>query len=286
MFTKETFLKNNIWRCPSCASTGLREQESGKKLSCERCQTTFLKDDDTYIFLNTAGSYDKQSNGLRDFFKRWPRFYYTIVILFGPVFFMGLSPKKFLKKYCSESPVFNLGSGPRIISPEVINVDLFPYEGVSIVADIGNLPLSDASSAGIICADVFEHVSDPERVVQELFRVLKPQACAYISVPFMYPFHASPHDFNRWTEPGLDRLLSGFAIVKKGVRSGPFSTLTVNLCYLVATLFSFGNKSLYWLLVNMATFIFFPIKYLDSIFGHLPFAINMAAEVYYVIQKK
>jgi len=80
----------------------------------------------------------------RDYFKRWPVFYYLVMIVFGPAFFTGLTSKKFLQKYPHKGTILNLGSGPRIIGPAVTNVDIYPYEGVSIVADISSVPLPPA----------------------------------------------------------------------------------------------------------------------------------------------
>lgn len=46
-----------------------------------------------------------------------------------------------------------------------------------------HLPFEDASFDGIICFEVLEHVQDPEAVVREFHRVLKPGGQAVISVP-------------------------------------------------------------------------------------------------------
>lgn len=223
---------------------------------------------------------------LRNFFKRWPRFYYFVGTVFGPMWFSGLSTARFLKKFPSVGTKLNLGSGPRVLSADVTNVDVFPYQGVKIVADVSNLPMPDNSVSQIICDNVIEHVKDPGQVIKEIGRVLEKGGSAYFTVPFLYPFHSSPDDFHRWTRSGFLEMLKDFEIVEVGVRAGAFSAITVYLCYLFALLFSFGNKELYWLLVNLSMFIFFPIKCLDFIFGRLPQTSNLAAEMYYVVKKK
>lgn len=229
----------------------------------------------------------KSSNEkLRNFFKQWPRFYYFIVYVFGPVLFIGLSPKKFLNRFPSIGTKLNLGSGPRVLSSDITNVDIYPYRGVKIIADIFSLPVSDGSISRIICDNVIEHVESPDKVIKEITRVLEVEGLAYLTAPFLYPVHSSPDDFNRWTRSGFLKMLKDFEIVEVGVRSGAFSTLTVYLCYLFALLFSLGNQKLYWLLVNLSMFIFFPVKYLDFIFGRLPQTSDLAAEMYYVVKKK
>lgn len=223
---------------------------------------------------------------LRDFFKRWPRFYYFIANIFGPMWFSGLSAENFLHKYISSGKKLNLGSGPRILGDDIINVDIFPFPSVKMVADISRLPLSDDSVSQIVCDNVLEHVENPAGVIAEIYRVLEKGGTAYFCNPFLYPFHASPNDFFRWTDVGFLKMIDRFELLEKGVRSGIFSALSAYLCYLLATLFSFGSKNLYWLLVNLSIFIFFPIKLLDAIFCKLPFTENTAAILFYVVRKK
>lgn len=225
-------------------------------------------------------------NSLKEFFKQWPRFYYFVFDFLGPMYFGGLGSGAFLKKYSTTGICLNLGSGARRIAPTVINVDITCYEAVDVVADITKLPYENDSVDRIVCDQVLEHVHSPSAVVVEMKRVLKPGGYAYISTPFMYPFHASPSDYQRFTHVGLRELLKDFEVVELGVRCGPFSTLTTYLCYLFGSLFSFGSERLYWFLVLGSTFIFFPIKFFDIIGNRLPFAIHMASIPYCVIRKK
>jgi len=224
---------------------------------------------------------------VRDFFKKYPKFYYFIAVCFGPLMLTGLSPKKFISKYLlDEMKVINVGSGPRRINENVINIDIFEHKGVDIIASLKELPLKNDSVDGIICDNVLEHVENPSLAIQEMYRVLKPGGYLYVSTPFLYPFHGSPSDYQRWTKKGMEHLLRDFLIKDSSLRAGPASALTIWCCYAFATLFSFGNDRLYWLLINMALFIFFPIKILDLILNHLPNAVNMAASIYCVVQKK
>lgn len=225
------------------------------------------------------------ANNIKEFFKRWPKVYYFIFDFFSPVYFGGLSSVSFLKKYPGEGVCLNVGSGARRIAEGVTNVDIAPYDGVDVVADITTLPNKDGSVARIVCDQVLEHVLEPERVVAEMYRVLKSGGYAYVSTPFMYPFHASPSDYQRWTHAGLQHLMRDFEVVEVGVRCGPFSTLTTQLCYLVGSLFSFGNERLYWLIVYACGVPLFPIKCLDVLGNHLPFAIHMASVPYCVVRK-
>lgn len=226
------------------------------------------------------------ANGIKEFFKRWPKLYYFIFDFFSPVYFGGLSSVGFLHKYQRAGVTLNLGSGARRLAQEVINVDIENYDGVDVVADITQLPYETASIARIICDQTLEHIPNVEEVVKEIYRVLESGGYAYVSTPFMYPFHASPSDYQRWTHVGLKYLLRDFEMVEIGVRCGPFSTLTTHLCYLAGSLFSFGSERLYWLIVYAAAVPLFPLKCLDIVGNHLPFVMHMASVPCCVVKKK
>ncbi len=74
-----------------------------------------------------------------------------------------------------------------------------------IFADACRLPVADACVDGVVCLEVIEHVPDPAQAVREIARVLKPGGRAWISMPFLYPVHNEPYDFQRFTEFGLRR---------------------------------------------------------------------------------
>lgn len=223
---------------------------------------------------------------IREYIKRWPKLYYFALVTIGNVLFVGLSAKKFLNKYVKGRKIVNLGSGPRVIRGDVINVDIKAYEGVSIVADLTKLPFENNSVDGVVCDNVLEHVKEASLAVSEIERILKKGACAYISTPFMYPFHSSPYDYHRWSEMGLKDLFNKFEIVEFGVRAGVFSALNAHLCYLFATVFSFGSERLYWILLDLSLLIFFPIKFLDIFMLRVKQAKHAAAVYYMVVKKK
>jgi SAM-dependent methyltransferase len=230
---------------------------------------------------------EKKQFDIREYMKRWPKFYYFVVFVFSPVYFGGLSSRGFVKKYGIEGGErLNLGSGPRRLGYNFKNVDLFSYEGVDITADIARVPLADSTVSMIVCDNVLEHIEDPVAVVSEMKRLLSVSGVAYISTPFLYPFHSSPSDYQRWTHEGLKQLFVGFDMVEIGVRAGIFSTLTVYLCYLFASIFCFGSHKLYSLLLNISIFIFFPIKYLDIVGNYLPFSQDTASVLYCVVRKR
>lgn len=90
-----------------------------------------------------------------------------------------------------------------------------------------NIPLDDNFVDVIICNQVLEHVIDPIKSVQEIYRVLKPGGLFFGSVPHVSPIHLEPYDFRRYTELGLKQLLDqvNFECIHVEGNGGVFSTV-------------------------------------------------------------
>jgi len=52
----------------------------------------------------------------------------------------------------------------------------------------------------INAVELFEHVENIEKGLNECYRVLKKNGTMILSAPFLYPIHADPCDFQRWTK--------------------------------------------------------------------------------------
>ena len=78
----------------------------------------------------------------------------------------------------------------------------------------------------ILCMNVLEHVFDFHKAIENLHKAVKKDGVVIIFVPGMYPLHDEPHDYWRFTEHALKRLLKNFSTVKiknSGVRQYPFA---------------------------------------------------------------
>lgn len=69
------------------------------------------------------------------------------------------------------------------------------------------LPFQDFSFDTVLLSDVLEHIPNPEILIAEVTRILRPGGCTIIGVPFLYYLHETPHDYNRYTRYQLERLL-------------------------------------------------------------------------------
>ena len=90
-----------------------------------------------------------------------------------------------------------------MLSEEVgfINVDIFPFDEVDIVANAFELPIETETVDCIFNLGMLEYVSNPEIIVREMNRVIKPGGTIIAAIPFMQPFHAAPRDYHRWPPP-------------------------------------------------------------------------------------
>jgi SAM-dependent methyltransferase len=77
------------------------------------------------------------------------------------------------------------------------------------------IPLQENYCDCAMATEVFEHCPQPELVMKELVRVLKPGGRLFFTVPFLWPFHEVPRDEYRYTPFSLERHLrnSGFSTV-------------------------------------------------------------------------
>ncbi|RAP59388.1 hypothetical protein BTJ49_01605 [Oleiagrimonas sp. MCCC 1A03011] len=83
-----------------------------------------------------------------------------------------------------------------------------------LYADARHLPIATASVDAVVLKDVLEHVPEPQCALDECARVLRDGGKMVIWVPFIYPIHDAPYDFQRFTEHGLITCLdlAGFEV--------------------------------------------------------------------------
>lgn len=83
----------------------------------------------------------------------------------------------------------------------------------NIYGDVQQIPLRGQSVDCVVCTEVLEHLPRPERCVNEIHRLLRNGGLVLASVPFLYPIHADPFDYQRFTEDGLRNFFKDFKIV-------------------------------------------------------------------------
>ena len=104
---------------------------------------------------------------------------------------------------------------------EFIRLDLNPDYRPDVVADVTALPFRGGSIDRVASNSLVEHVAYPQRVVEEMFRVLRPGGVMVVVMPFVWPLHGYPDDYVRLTPRWFERVCRqvGFSDVTAEVAS-------------------------------------------------------------------
>ncbi len=123
----------------------------------------------------------------------------------GVLLDLGCGDRPFLETY-----------GP--IAKESIGIDvpISPHGNakLDVYGSALAIPLADECVDYVLCSEVMEHVTDPQILLNETYRVLRDGGTLILTTPFLVPEHEAPYDYFRYTRFGLSLLLSraGFSV--------------------------------------------------------------------------
>ncbi|MDO8529804.1 MAG: methyltransferase domain-containing protein [bacterium] len=123
-----------------------------------------------------------------------------------------------------------------------IFADIEPKHHPDIVLDVANMGGIKNGSIDVINAiELFEHVENPEKGLLECHRVLKDGGIMIASVPFLFPVHADPYDFQRWTDKKWESELAkaGFTVQKLEIM-GRYFTVMMEMAKVLTRQLPFG----------------------------------------------
>lgn len=118
----------------------------------------------------------------------------------------GVEEPRVLDVGCGERPYQELFAGCSYVGLNDSACNARP----DFIADAQRMPLRDESVDLVFCSQVVEHVTDPQRLLGECARVLRPEGWLLLTAPMFWPLHEEPHDYLRFTAHGL-RLMSARA---------------------------------------------------------------------------
>lgn len=104
--------------------------------------------------------------------------------------------EQYLKKELPKlkGSVLDIGSANRrydwLLKQKPIAIDVVQNKEKEVeFGDVNNLQFSDNFFDNIICLEVFEYLTAPQKAIDEIYRVLKPDGQLVLSCPFIYKFH-------------------------------------------------------------------------------------------------
>ena len=104
---------------------------------------------------------------------------------------------------------------------DIHGIDIYGAATVDVICDAHYLPLLANSYDGVWIQAVLEHVVEPKKVVNEIYRVLKERGVVYAETPFMQQVHEGAYDFTRFTVLGHRYLFKNFEMMDIGGNGGP-----------------------------------------------------------------
>ncbi len=129
----------------------------------------------------------------------------------------GQSPYKFLLN-ASQTKYFGI---------DIIDADKFDYQNSEITHFNGeDIPFDDENFEGVICTEVLEHVQNYQKLIDEIFRVMKKGGTGIVTIPWSARYHYIPFDFFRYTPSSLKKMFSQFSVVNIKNRGTDISNIT------------------------------------------------------------
>ena len=139
---------------------------------------------------------------------------------------------RFIAAHATGQRTLDIGAqnGPYgALFPNRIGLDIRPGLGVRIIGDAQALGIRDAAVDVVLCTEVLEHLPEPQKAIDEMFRVLAPGGRLLLTTRFLFPIHDAPHDYFRYTKYGLRHLLRRFEILELQEETDSVGTLAVLL---------------------------------------------------------
>ena len=153
---------------------------------------------------------------------------------------------------------------------DYISIDRFDfYEGrPDIFGDALNLPIKNNSIDTVFSSQVLEHVPDPQKMIDEIYRILKTGGVCILSTHMANPLHGEPYDYFRFTKYGLRQLFQKFKIEKIQENGGALLSIGQFIIW------GISEKFPRFISLPLIVFLNFIIKRLDKRFYDTRFTTN------------
>lgn len=166
---------------------------------------------------------------------------------------------------------------------ELVESDVSFGPRTTIICDAHDIPFENNLFDGVVVQAVLEHVVDPSRCVEEIYRILKKDGFIYVETPFMQQVHGGKYDFTRFTHLGHRRLLRKFKEIDSGAVCGPGMALAWSYNYFLLSFTK--SKMLRNFIAVFVRLTSFYLKYFDYYLINKPGTLDAASGYYFMGQK-
>ena len=179
---------------------------------------------------------------------------------------------------CGQSPYrFLLTKGTNYFGIDIVDADKFDYNNPLITPFNGeDIPFENEKFDAFLCTEVLEHVEKYQRLVDEIFRVLKKGGSGIVTIPWSARYHYIPWDYFRYTPSSLQTIFSKFSSVVIKPRGTDISAIGSKIIVLF-----FRNlfPSKLWKYIFLPFWIILsPVLLLTVLISHISLFLNLGSE--------
>ena len=145
--------------------------------------------------------------------------------------------KRIISQFKFEEPILDCGSGwePNLYEPlfpnmKYIKQDFQDYDPpcIDVICDICDMgPIEDNSIGSVLLLESLEHIEQPQKALDEIFRVLKPNGLLVLTTVMALGIHRYPKDYWRFCPDGIELLMKRFKIVEFTLEGEPIFPLGI-----------------------------------------------------------
>lgn len=132
---------------------------------------------------------------------------------------------------CGRKPYQNLFNVEQYIG---VDIEVSGHDHNNSLIDIyydgETIPVEAEYFDSVFCSEVLEHLFEPDKILSEINRTMKPGGNILLTVPFCWNEHEIPFDYARYSSFGVRYLLEkhGFEIIEEQ-KTGSFIRVIVQL---------------------------------------------------------
>lgn len=170
------------------------------------------------VLLSIISYLKKQSfqPGIQGVFSN-PFFFIRRSLFLGIRKYAPLLSGKMMDFGCGRKPYQNLFTVTEYIG---VDMEQTGHDHKLSLADVfydgKKIPFGNETFDSVFCSEVLEHVFNPDEILPEIYRTLKPGGRLLLTVPFCWNEHEVPYDYARYSSFGIKHLLQkhGFTILE------------------------------------------------------------------------